>query len=55
MTENELRWAHMTAEELVNELTISSDVSPLVAILVARLDEVLEKLAVLQPGFGEHD
>lgn len=52
MTENELRWAHMEPSELVRELTIRSDLTPLETILVNKLDEVLEDQ---ENGFGEPD
>lgn len=45
MIQDELRWAHMTSEELVRELTIRTDLSPLETILLRKLEETMEDLS----------
>ena len=50
MSDDEMRWAHMTAEELVRELTIRTDLTGLETILVYKLAEMIEDEA-----FGVHD
>lgn len=52
MTNDELRWAHMEAEELVRELSIRDDLTVLETILLSKLDELVEEL---ENGFGEPD